>query len=236
MKKKKTIFLICFAALILTSIFLTNIYKNINNTEINKKLSITKLYENVNATELDEENIIKEYQDTFNNTDIIGELSIKDTSLKVPIAQSTDNEYYLNHLLSKEKNGLGSVFLDYRNQLTDRKIIIYGHNSANVYTEFNILENYLDYSFYDNHKDIYLNTIDDTYHYQIFSVYIATSNYSHVNLNFTTEEYLNHLYWLQNSSLYKTDIPLSTEDEIIVLQTCYVQSDNSYIIVVGKKI
>ena len=140
-------------------------------TEDQHKIQVTERYNQI-SNENQNDNIILEYQEKFANSDIIGELSIPNTSLKVPIAQSDDNEYYLNHLLDKSYNTLGSVFLDYRNQITDKKIIIYGHNSQNVSTEFHLLEQYLDATFYQAHQDIFLQTLDNLYHYKIFSVYI----------------------------------------------------------------
>ncbi len=69
------------------------------------------------------------------------------------------------------------------------KVIIYGHNSNNVYTEFNILEKYLNSNYYYNHPTITFKDIDNTYYYQIFSIYKTDKDYQHVNLNFTDETY-----------------------------------------------
>lgn len=126
--------------------------------------------------------------------------------------------------------------MDYRNNTSDRKVIIYGHNSNNVYTEFNILEKYLNSSYYYNHPTITFKDIDNTYYYQIFSIYKTDKDYQHVNLNFTDETYKKHLEWLKNKSLYDTNISIDGNDQIIVLQTCDVTNEGEYIIVVGKKI
>ena len=158
----------------------------------------------------------------FSNDDIIGELSINNTDLKVPIVKGKDNDYYLKRLLNKQVNSLGSVFMDYRNNTSDRKIIIYGHNSHNGY--------------YSNHSIITFKDINYTYTYQIFSVYKTNKNYKHVNLNFTSEEYSEHVKWLKNNSLYDTHVPVDDDSQIIVLQTCDISNDGEYIIVVGKKI
>ena len=114
---------------------ITNTYKDVTTLkeEVNDKVEEDTFYE---------KNIIKRYQNRFSNKDIIGELSISNTSLRVPIVKGNDNSYYLNHLINKKANTLGSVFMDYRNNTSDRKVIIYGHNSNNIYTEFNILEKY----------------------------------------------------------------------------------------------
>ncbi len=209
--------------------------------EQKQKEQITNQYQEIttkiedNSTEV-KETAIEAYQDSFDNPDIIGKLSIENTNLNLPIVQSNDNDYYLNHLLDKSKNSLGSVYLDYRNKTTDRKLIIYGHNSENVYTEFNMLENYINLSYYKNHSIINFETENANYQYKIFSVYIATDDYQHVNLNYSTEDYAKHLTWLKNESLYDTDVEVNTYDNIIVLQTCYYNPQDSYLIVVGKKV
>ena len=98
-----------------------------------------------------------------------------------------------------------------------------------------MLENYLEESYYREHSNIYLKTETDTYQYKIFSVYIATTALQHVNLNFSDEEYSNHLNWLKSNSIYDTGVSIASNDDILVLQTCYFGIDNSYLIVVGKK-
>lgn len=235
-RKKKIIYIIIVSFIIIGNLIW---YFNFSNTARNKKDQkdkeiITNTYKNVDNT-INEDNI-KKYQDMFSNDDIIGELSINNTDLKVPIVKGKDNDYYLKRLLNKQVNSLGSVFMDYRNNTSDRKIIIYGHNSHNVYTEFHILEKYLNSSYYSNHSIITFKDINYTYTYQIFSVYKTNKNYKHVNLNFTSEEYSEHVKWLKNNSLYDTHVPVDDDSQIIVLQTCDISNDGEYIIVVGKKI
>ena len=236
-RKKKIIYIIIVSFIIIGNLIW---YFNFSNTARNKKDQkdkeiITNTYKHVDNT-INEDNVIKKYQDMFSNDDIIGELSINNTDLKVPIVKGKDNDYYLKRLLNKQVNSLGSVFMDYRNNTSDRKIIIYGHNSHNVYTEFHILEKYLNSSYYSNHSIITFKDINYTYTYQIFSVYKTNKNYKHVNLNFTSEEYSEHVKWLKNNSLYDTHVPVDDDSQIIVLQTCDISNDGEYIIVVGKKI
>ena len=215
-------------------------YHSLNNEDKHdeeEKATKERIYQDISTLSIENnENVVLNYQKGFNNTDIIAELSIENTDLVTPVAKGNDNEYYLNHLLDKSRNSLGSVFLDYRNNIDDRKILIYGHNSENVYTEFHLLENYLDEEYYYDHDDITLKTVDNTYNYKIFSIYIATTNLQHVNLNFTDTEYYEHLNWLKNNSIYDTGVTIDPNSEILVLQTCYFGIDNSYLIIVAKKV
>ena len=152
------------------------------------------------------------------------------------VVKTTDNDYYLTHNLKKETSKIGTTFMDYRNLSTDRKILIYGHNSKTLKTEFHILENFLDNSFYRNHSKIILEMENETYEYQIFSILVVTTDYQHMKLNFTDEEWHNHLSYLIENSVYDTNTEVLDTDDIIILQTCYYQPDNSYILLAGKKI
>lgn len=172
---KKKVFKISFfivVVFIVGLVFYNNSQFVKNKKEQSNLEKVVIKYEKI-SKEGDNSNVVLEYQKEFDNTDILGELSISNTNLVVPVAQASDNDYYLNHLLDKSYNTLGSVFLDYRNKVDDRKILIYGHNSKLADTEFKLLENYADKNYYTEHSDIYFKTIDSNYHYKIFSVYIA---------------------------------------------------------------
>lgn len=239
---KKKVFKILFVIFI---IICSGIFLLFNTTSLKEvrdqkaKEQITKEYHEIVSSVAKEEktdNIIQQYQQAFHNSDIIGRLSIENTNLDVPVAQSGDNDYYLNHLLDKSVNSLGSVYLDYRNKTTDRKIIIYGHNSENVYTEFNMLENYTHSSYYHTHSIINFQTENNFYQYKIFSIYIATDDFQHVNLNYNSYDYAKHLAWLKTQSLYDTGVEVNGYDHIIILQTCYFSPDDSFLIIAAKKI
>ncbi len=204
--------------------------------EEKKKIEITEKYEEISQNVANQENIVLEYQKQFNNTDIVGELYIPNTDLKTPVAHYSNNEYYLNHLLDKSYSTLGSVFLDYRNNIDDRKILIYGHNSQDIYTEFRFLENYLNYNYYLEHSDMYLRTVDNNYHYKIFSVYVAINDFRHVNLKFDDEGYAQHLQWLKDKSAYNTGIEVNKYDNVLVIQTCYFNPEGSYLIIAAKRV
>lgn len=235
MKKKifKISLFVLFLLLVGFAFYNSNYYQDMKAEKNNNEIKVK--YIDIGKHDEYDNSVILEYQKQFNNTDIIGELSIPNTDLKVPVAHTSDNEYYLSHLLDKSYNTAGSVFLDYRNNISDRKILIYGHNSTLVDTEFTLLENYANKDYYDQHSDIYLKTLDEEYHYKIFSVYIATKDYRHVNLLLNDSEYINHLKWFKEQSIYDTSVDVSDED-ILVLQTCYYQPKGSYLIIVAKKI
>ena len=232
MKKNSKIILVTILLLISFSIAGFQLYKNINNK--NQQNEVTKVVEKYKEIQKEEKpNVVEEYRKTFKNNEIIGEFSIDNMDLKVPVAHTSNNDYYLNHLIDKSYNEIGSTFMDYRNKVDDKKIIIYGHNSEVIDTDFKKLNKYVDASFYKNHKYMKFITLDHEYKYEIFSVYIAINNFRHVNLK---ENYYEHITWLKNKSMYNTGVEINENDDILLIQTCYFDPKDSFLIVVGKKI
>lgn len=230
-KNKKFVVIILF---LLIESFCLQYFSN-NNEELVPKEENKTVDWNLVVKQVDDKTI-DNYRKDYNNQDIIGELVIANSNFKEIVVQTNDNEFYLDHSVDKTYNRLGSIFMDYRNMVDDRKIIIYGHNSEDIYTEFNLLENYLNFDYYREHQDIYFKTINNNYHYKVFSVFIVINDYRYINLNFSDDEYNKHLKYLKEQSVYDTYIDVNDNDEIIVLQTCYFQPKNSYLVVVGKKL
>ncbi len=230
-KNKKFVVIILF---LLIESFCLQYFSN-NNEELVPKEENKTVDWNFVVKQVDDKTI-DNYRKDYNNQDIIGELVIANSNFKEIVVQTNDNEFYLDHSVDKTYNRLGSIFMDYRNMVDDRKIIIYGHNSEDIYTEFNLLENYLNFDYYREHQDIYFKTINNNYHYKVFSVFIVINDYRYINLNFSDDEYNKHLKYLKEQSVYDTYIDVNDNDEIIVLQTCYFQPKNSYLVVVGKKL
>ena len=64
------------------------------------------------------------------NPNVIGWIIVPDTTINYPVAQATDNEWYLWHTFSGQRNPSGAIFLDYRNNpdFSDPHTLVYGHN------------------------------------------------------------------------------------------------------------
>ena len=184
---------------------------------------------------------VKELQEENNNKDIVGYLSIPNTNINEPILQSTDNEFYLNHSIDKKKNIIGSTFLDYRVKINNgKKNLIYSHNSSTFDVPFKELEKYYNEEFYQSNKYIYLEDEETKVKYQIFSVYVETSNWDYMKLNFTEKDWLEHLNKLKSLSWYETGVNVDKDDEILILQTCshhkkYKNYKNKYLLIIAKK-
>lgn len=173
------------------------------------------------------------YRNYYHNNDIIGRIKIYNTKIDTLIVQSTNNEYYLNHTLERKYDDRGSVFVDYRTDLSSKQINIYGHNS-NVYNlMFRELEEYLDNEYYEEHKYIELWDGIDTNIYEIFSIQIVTSNYEHMNID--SNDWSKHISKL-NNSIYDTKSIATTEDEILVIQTCLYNPVYSLLLINAKEV
>lgn len=171
-------------------------------------------------------------------SNVIGSIYIDGTSISNEILKGSDNEYYLRHTKDGKYDIMGSVFMDYRNNLEDRKLLIYGHNARSLKgAPFHDLELYVDKSFFNNHQYIDLTLNNESIKWQIFSVMIVpkTSNV-HMKINFNDVEYLEHLNWMKNNSLYDTGVEVSIMNKIITLQTCYYDGGDSLLIINAKKV
>lgn len=231
MKLKKILLLVSIILiLILLFLYLKPIYLEYKYIKVNEN-TLKEIESNTpNNQSL---NIIDKYKKEYNNDDIIGKISIPDTNFSMLFAQTTNNDYYLNHLLNKEYNPLGSAFLDYRVNIDkDKKINIYAHNNGNIKTSFNYLMNYKNKEFFNRYNKIIINTKTNTYIYKVFSIQIVDNNYIHMKLDYQNEEeYKKYINSLLNNSIYKTNINIDEISKILTLQTCTNIKDNEYLLV-----
>ena len=173
------------------------------------------------------------------NADIVGWISIEDTQLNYPILQSTNNNDYLNRNYKGENSMAGSVFMDYRIDITSYSpnTILYGHRMKDG-SMFDGLKKFLDQDFFDNHKVVKFDTLYESYDAEIFSVYQTTTDFDYIQTDFTSEEdYELLLHEIQEKSEYPTDTVLNAEDQIITLSTCdYKLNPNTGRLVVHAKL
>ena len=228
---KKNIFVVIIACFLITLSIL--FLFNLNN----KKLDNKKVKKIINKTIENSKDDITNAKDSYGNEDIIGNITVSGTDIDEYIVQTTDNNYYLNHNLKKEYDISGAVFMDYRNSVDDKKILIFGHNARKLDTvPFHDLEKYLDESFYRENKYVDLKFNEDT-KWLIFSVMIVKKgNNTHMKLEFDDNSWLEHLNYLKSNSIYDTGVDVSFDDRIVVIQTCNYHPENTYILICAKKI
>lgn len=241
MNKKKKIILLVICILIVLVVLSLYLYKLKSNKNYYLNVDIEP-NNNVNNP-INYEDVINNLRKEYNNEDIKGILEIDNTDYIVPVLQGSDNDYYLNHDAYGNRSGMGSIYLDYRVNIdTSKKLLIYGHNSSNIDMPFKILEEFYDKDYYDNHKYVLLTTSTTKKRYEIFSVYVETSDFSYMDVNFASDkDYLEHLTKLKEKSMYNTGVEVTSDDEILILQTCSTHKDyrnyqKKYLLIILRRV
>lgn len=236
--KKKIFFITEFILIVL--LLLLYQYNKYTDNNLEKYYKTNKIKDIAKVANNNE--IIKSFQEKYNNLDIKGILKIKNEDYEIPVLQTDNNEYYLTHLPNKSKNAVGSVFLDYRNDIDNsKKNLIYGHNSRTLKTPFTILEKFYDKEYFYNHDEAYLITENQTRTYKLFSLYVELTDFSYIKLDLTDKEYASQLNDFKSKSWFDVDIKLNSDTNILLLQTCskrdnYLKYDKKFLILAFAEI
>lgn len=169
------------------------------------------------------------------NPDFRGWIYLAGTQINYPVAQGTDNDYYLDHTFYGQKNINGCIFLDYRHDLSadNKNLLLYGHHMKSG-AMFAILRMYVWYDFYYSHKYITYVTEDGPYLITVFSAYNVSEVSDAWKLDFANdEEYATWLKKIKQASQVPTDLTPTTDDRIVTLTTCSFAYDNARIVVHG---
>lgn len=221
--KRKILMIVC---LIICLFFISQIIINIVN-----KQEGTSFYNSTlpSHNEVDLDLLKADYPS------VQGYIDIEDTNISYPIVQGENNEYYLTHLPNGEKNKMGSIYLDYRNDnFNDDNTIIYGHN-MNDETMFSELENYKDQKYSEKHKYYNLYTSDKKIKVEIVAAYIADAAKESLPINFTSaEDKNNYLNKVDKANIWDNEITIDNQDKIISLVTCADIYDTSRLVLIGK--
>lgn len=168
------------------------------------------------------------------NEDVIGWIEIPDTEISYPLMHGEDDQYYLKHTFSGNKNSAGSIFIETLNKpdFSERHTIIYGHNMKNG-SMFGGLKEYRNASYLVDHPMVYIDLEDGTHAYEIFSCYETPANSNTYTIGFASKpdaRYEQFVQTLKNSSAYDTGIDVSKNDRVITLSTCTKRSENRFVV------
>ena len=176
------------------------------------------------------------------NNDVRGWLTFKagsdsadlfEGAIDNPVVQTTDNDYYLTHDYWDEYDKAGTLFFDYRNDLsagaTNRNLIIYGHNikSGLMFSRFNQL---VTGNLMRARKltTLNLDTLYDQRVYKVFAVGVFNVNedegpvFNYLRTKFSSEQdFLTFVSEIRRRSLYDFgDVDVQRGDEILTLSSC----------------
>jgi sortase B len=161
------------------------------------------------------------------NDELVGWITMNGTEIDYPILQADNNMDYLQHDFYKNYNILGSIFMDFRNDITDlgKNTIIYGHRTKNG-TMFEGLTNFEDEAFYEEHKTFTFDTLYESYEAEIFAVYNTTTDFNYIKTDFQNEQdYANLLNDIDEHALFETGVEVNEDDHILTLSTCDYELD-----------
>lgn len=171
------------------------------------------------------------------NKDVIGYISIPKTNIEYPILIGSDNEYYLQHNIEKEKDVQGSIMADHVYKDTKirdeflRHTMVYGHSMRNK-TMFSSICKYKEEEFFKSHPYIYFNNLKVMGKWKVFSVYVVDADKETIQREFPDDkEYKEYLDKIKKRSMYDVDVKLDAKSKVLTLCTCSYETDNSRAIV-----
>ena len=191
--------------------------------------ALAAVFPSVDFTKLQEE-----------GSDVKAWLDSPGTTISYPIVQCEDNSYYLKHLYDGTANKNGCPFIDYENapDFSDNNTIIYGHNMRDG-SMFSSLREYAEQTYFDEHPQMYLMTPEGSYLVELFSAFVASpseagSDTSPWALEWKDDgAYTTWLTAMQERSLVKSNVSVTSSDRVITLSTC-TNSGKDRFIVMGK--
>lgn len=168
------------------------------------------------------------------NSDGLGFLYIPSLDVRLPIAQTTDNDFYLTHTFNRTYNGNGCLFVDYRikDGLNANHVLIYGH-SMNSGAMFGSLYHYKSSSFYrtEGNDVFYIYTGDVIREYKIFTVYVTDPISETFTFNFSNIEGLrDYARMVKDESIYDTGVDISKTTQVVTFSTCTNNSKQRLIV------
>lgn len=176
------------------------------------------------------------------NADFVGWIRVPGTEINYPVMQSPDEpNFYLRRNFEKAYSNLGTPYLQENCDIrTCDNLIIYGHHMLDG-GMFSDLELYKQKAFWENHKYMRFDTLDELGLYEVMAVVITTAyqsdSFQYYNYVENNELIFNtYVQECKQRALYDTGMDAEYGDKLVTLSTCEYSSDNGRLIVVAKKI
>ena len=212
--------------------FPDNKVSNVNIEEEKEKIEVIEELPIIEEEKVVNQNIVSDnsLESVFENVqnDVGNYIKIDGILNKNLMKDESGEQFYLNHNMNGVYDGVGVPYIDFRNDFSGRKTIIYSHSSKSGNGPFQVLQNYHNnYGFYQNHRYITVQYNGVEYLYEIFSVYVSTADseqsegleYFH-RMDYSDSEWEYRVNWYKNNSEYDTGVSVSSNDKILILQTC----------------
>lgn len=223
---KKILLVVCVIIFICSSALLLKTAVNeYNNRKMNEELSnLVQTSENTDGITVPDYSVLY-----AKNSDFVGWITVPNTSINYPVVQCDDNDYYLTKNFEKNKDARGAIFMDYRNDPVnlDSNTIIYGHNCYNT-TMFSELTKYQKIDFYKTSPVFEFNTVERTYKWKIYGVFITTAEsqedngyvFNYIYPYMDGENFNGFIEEINQRRLYVTNVDINDDDKMLILSTC----------------
>ena len=202
---------------------------------------------NTNSDVVYPEGMLAKYASLYAaNDDLRGWISIPGFEINLPIAQGTNNSYYLKKDIYGKYTRYGVPFFDYRmdNFTTlHRNTVIYGHNMRHDDLIFGMLENYRDINGFRQAPVIECNTIYGDHTWFVYAVFISNSDKEDDNgyvfpynfIDVGDAKFAQYIEEIDKRKLYTTGVDINVNDKILTLSTCAYDFDDARLVVVARE-
>ncbi len=244
---RKTVFLVALVTLVATGIYLIGYFRQggVNETLVEEARAVYSTADD----SVNNKGMLKRFDALIKqNSDVCGWLSIDGTKIDYPVYKTDNNDFYVDHDMSKEKSRYGAIFADCNAVIKRNKhsqnIVIYGHNMIDKSMFGGILD-YTKLSFYKENPLVNFDTLYKEGTYKVFAVIITNVNkedddgfvFNYMQSRFSSEN--NFLNWAENvkvRSIINTGVDVIGTDEVITLSTCSYEFDDARTVVFARKV
>ncbi len=172
------------------------------------------------------------------NADFIGWIKIDDTNINYPVMQSGTPNFYLRKNFNKEYSYYGTPYIsELCNTDKSDNLIIYAHNMKN-HQMFGDLEKYKSKDFYNSHRYIQFDTLNNKGTYEIISVFKTMADdfdYQNYTDFIDKEQFNTFMDKCRSLSLYDIETNSAYGDRLITLSTCEYSQKDGRLVVIAKQ-
>lgn len=171
------------------------------------------------------------------NPDVYAWISIPDTNVDYPVAQSAEyDNFYLDHNIYKEYSFPGTIYSQSCNSKdwSDRVTLLYGHNMLDG-SMFATLHQFRDADFFNSHPYFYIYTQNRKLTYEIVTAFDYDDKHIMNSYNFKDDKVFQE--WIDEAKhpkdLYanvRESTKLDLNSKFVVLSTCQNGGDGRYLI------
>lgn len=244
---RKSVSLIALALFIGAAVYLLGYY--LKGGENKAKVEEARTIYNPQEDGVNGDGMLVRFEELYKkNNDIVGWIKIDGTTVDYPVYQTDNNDFYVDHDMSKQKSRYGAIFVDKNCKITQNgtstNLTLYGHNmiDRSMFTE---LLDYKNLSYYRKNPLITFDTVYEKGAYKVFAVIVTNADkedddgfvFNYRQNSFSSEMgFLTFIENLKVRSVINTGVDVEYGDSIITLSTCSYEFDNARTVVFARRL